>query len=85
MKYIVFFAFLAAAWIFFRRRTPPRQPTRLTAQEALLTLGLSAPYTAAQVHDAHHRLVQRLHPDTGGNTFLAAQVNAARDLLLSKL
>ena len=33
---------------------------------------------------AHRRLIASVHPDKGGTEALAAQINAARDLLLQE-
>ncbi len=59
-------------------------------QEALDTLGLSGDIykgeiTAEMVKDAHRHLIQKLHPDRGGNDFLASKINEARDKLLAAL
>ncbi len=51
---------------------------------ALEILGLAAGATAEEVKAAHRRLMTRLHPDHGGTTFLASQINRARDLLLRR-
>ncbi|MBZ9677762.1 DnaJ domain-containing protein [Mesorhizobium sp. ES1-1] len=58
-------------------------PGAMTKQEAYKVLGLEAGAAAADVRKAHRRLMQRLHPDIGGTSFLAARINEAKDVLLS--
>lgn len=55
----------------------------MTKEEAYKILGLEAGAAAADVRKAHRRLMQRLHPDIGGTSFLAARINEAKDVLLS--
>ncbi|HBP15878.1 MAG TPA: molecular chaperone DnaJ, partial [Gammaproteobacteria bacterium] len=33
---------------------------------------------------AHRRLIQRMHPDRGGSSFLAAELNAAKKFLMEE-
>lgn len=49
---------------------------------ALEVLGLEAGATREDVIEAHRRLIQRLHPDRGGSTYLAATLNEAKRVLL---
>ncbi len=51
---------------------------------ALAVLGLAAGATAAEIKAAHRRLMAGLHPDHGGSTYLASQINRARDVLLHR-
>ncbi len=54
----------------------------MTRQQALDVLGLTDGATEDDIREAHRRLMRQVHPDRGGSGFLAAQINAARDILL---
>jgi curved DNA-binding protein CbpA len=54
----------------------------MTRSDAYAILGLEEGASREKIIAAHGRLIQRLHPDRGGSTFLAAKINQARDLLL---
>lgn len=58
-------------------------PGAMTKEEAYKILGLETGAAATDVRKAHRRLMQRLHPDVGNASFLAARINEAKDVLLS--
>lgn len=64
-----------------RRRDPPR--IQMSEAEACGLLGVGPDADAEAVQSAYVRLMRRVHPDVGGAPGLAAQLNAARDRLLS--
>ncbi|MFL5295444.1 MAG: molecular chaperone DnaJ [Phenylobacterium sp.] len=61
---------------------PARSSSRMSLDEARAILGVDAEASPAEIRAAHKRLMRMAHPDQGGTTGLAAQLNAARDRLL---
>lgn len=53
--------------------------------EALQILGIrSSNPTKKEIIAAHRQLIQKFHPDRGGNDYLASRINLAKDILLKK-
>jgi len=60
----------------------PGGSTPMGRSEALAVLGLQDSASEEDIVAAHRTLIQKLHPDRGGNDYLAAQINQAKDILL---
>lgn len=61
-----------------------REP-QLTLEEARKILSVPPHASREEIIGAHRKLIQKFHPDRGGNDYLASRINAAKALLLKHL
>lgn len=67
---------------FRRAGQGPAGSSAMQRREALDILGLAEGASREEIVAAHRKLMQKLHPDRGGNDYLAAKINQAKDVLL---
>ncbi len=61
---------------------PNRVSGAMDRVEAYQILGLQPGASREDIQAAYRRLIQRVHPDHGGSSYLAARLNQARNVLL---
>ena len=82
-------ALLLQSYIAFRSRARGGAPGAapqgtMTRDEALSILGLQDGATPEDVDRAYKRLMQKIHPDRGGSSYLAAKINQAKETLIKE-
>lgn len=61
----------------------PAGTDSMSQDEAREVLGLDPDASREDIIAAHRRLIQKLHPDRGGTSYLASRINKAKDVLLA--
>jgi len=64
-----------------QQKNTPQRHVDMSRDQALSILGLSRGAGPQEIKDAHRRLMRITHPDRGGTSEQAAQVNRAKDIL----
>jgi DnaJ-domain-containing protein 1 len=81
MRFILFIFLLFALYVLVKRALAPG--SRMSVADAARLLEVDPDADPSVIVEAHRRLIARVHPDAGGTSQLAAQVNQARDTLLN--
>ncbi|MCR8921447.1 DnaJ domain-containing protein [Dasania sp. GY-MA-18] len=68
-----------------QQQQKPQAQVNVSVDEAYQVLGLQPGADQEAVIAAHRKLIQKMHPDRGGNDYLAAQINQAKEVLLKHL
>lgn len=68
----------------WKDRTQATANDHMDRAEAYRVLGLQPSAGRDEIQAAYRRLIQRVHPDQGGSSDLAARINQARDVLLRR-
>lgn len=84
----ILFATIPALWRLLRAQrvqdfsaaAPSKTP--MTRSEAFEILGLEEGASADDINQAYKKLMAQVHPDKGGNDWMASKLNEARSLLL---
>ncbi len=77
-------------WLRFRKaakeakQKTPEQNAPLSRKEALEILGLKEGANREEIKAAYNKLMKKVHPDQEGSGWMAAKLNAAKDLLLKE-
>lgn len=84
--FYVFLPFLQR-WLMGKNAQQHRQssaPTEgaMSKEEAALILGIEQSATEQEVKAAYKKMMVKLHPDQGGNDYLASKLNEAREVML---
>lgn len=74
----------AAVWLGSAARTPASPSSEMARRDAAAMLGVTESASREEIDAAYRRLMRRVHPDQGGAPGLAAQLNAARSVLLRR-
>ena len=86
-SYYILLAFKKTTEHFSKQHSSDDRPinTDMSVEDAQQILGIDDELSIDNVKKAHRQLMQKLHPDHGGNVFLASQVNNAKDVLMKHL
>ncbi len=68
-----------------QKNSPKDQASHLDLDKAYEILGVKPNASKEEIISAHRKLMTKVHPDKGGNDFLAAQLYAAKELAIKAL